>query len=238
MTTSQPFSRTYQPHHKVKNSPKKISLYPKDFRVGFELEFKSRTLTKKYGSPWEFTNGSGNRGKIKLPTKTMEKIGRVGGDGDLWELRTKPVCFTKSKTYLKEAFLILEHFKASTNENCGLHINVSCKKKRFHKNLDPITLSTILDTAKLAKKFGRAKTRACLSPSENKPYTLFDFYSQNLIHWEKHFAINFQNYKKTPKKTSRIEFRFPGGKNYHKKEKLCIDTLNIIVKSLSQSYRK
>lgn len=217
----------------MRKSPKKISLSPKDFRVGFELEFKSRELTREYGDSWSYSGK-----KIRLSNTNLKNIGSIGADGDLWELRTNPVCFLKSREYLKQSFSILKHFKASTNENCGLHINVSCKKKRFHKNLDPIALSTILDTAKLAKKFGRAKTRACLSPRDNKPYTLFDFYSQNLIHWEKHFAINFQNYKKTPKKSSRIEFRFPGGKNYHKKEKLCIDTLNTIVKSLSQSYRQ
>jgi hypothetical protein len=218
-------------------SPKKITLSPKDFRVGFELEFKSRELTRKYGSSWNFSNGSCNKPKIKLPHKSMEKIGRIGGDGDLWELRTKPICFTKAKEYLKEAFSILRHFNASTNKNCGLHINVSCKKKKFHTNLNPITLSTILDTAKLAKKFGRAKTRACLSPTKNKPYSSFDFYAQKIVDWEKNFAINFQNYKANPQKSSRIEFRVPGGKDYHKKEKLCVDTLNTIVKGLSQSYR-
>ena len=221
----------------MNKTTKKIVLSPKDFRIGFELEFKSRKLTNEYGNPWTFSNGIPRKKKIKLPTRSMEKIGKVGADGNLWELRTNPVCFTKAEAYLKEAFSILEHFNASTTENCGLHINISCKKTRLHRNLDPIGLSHTLNTAKLAKKFGRDKVTACRSPKENKPYCLFEFYSRNFIDWEKHLAINFLNYHGKPKKDSRIEFRFPGGKNYHKKEKLCIDTLNTIVTSLTRSYR-
>jgi hypothetical protein len=214
---------------------KAIKLTPKDFRVGFELEFKSRSLTKKYGDTWDLTFK--NR-YFKLPNKNLEKTMRLGIDGANWELRTIPVCGTKARKTLKDAFFILKHFNAQTSRYCGLHINVSCKRKALHNNLDPIKLHKTLDPQKLARLFNREKSRYCKSPKNTKPWTVFEFCSKSLHSCFKHHGINFSNYERRALKTSRIEFRFPGGKDYHNKENLSYRTLSKILKSLCKSYSK
>lgn len=212
---------------------KQIKLSPRDFKVGFELEFKSKPLAKKYGDAWDLAF----RGKyIKLPNRNLEKVMKLGTDGPNWELRTFPICGSKAKTVLKDAFFILKHFQAHTNRNCGLHINVSCKHKGLHNNLDPIKLYKTLDPQKLAKLFKRENSKYCKCPMNIKPWTVFEFCSKSIKSCFKHNGINFSHYDKRAKKSSRIEFRFLGGKDYHNKEKLSYLTLNSIVKSLCASY--
>lgn len=208
-------------------------LTPKDFKVGFELEFKSPQLTKKYGNSWDISM----RGKyIKLPNKTLEKVMKMGADGPNWELRTSPVCGSKAKKTLKDAFFILKHFRASTSRNCGLHINVSCKRKGLHNKLDPIKLYKTLDPQKLAKLFGRENSRYCKCPKDVKSWTVFEFCSKSINQCVKHHGINLGHYDKRARKSSRIEFRFLGGKDYHERERLSYKALSSILKSLSKSY--
>jgi len=212
-----------------------IKLHPKDFRVGFELEFKSPRLTKKYGSSWDIYH----RGKyIKLPNKMLEKVMKMGADGSNWELRTVPVCGSKAKKTLKDALFVLKHFDAVTSRNCGLHVNISCKRKSLHNNLDPIKLYKTLDPQKLSKLFGREGSHFCKNPRSTKPWTVFEFCSQSIKCCFKHHGINFSHYQERATKNSRIEFRFLGGKDYHNKEKICYSTLKTIIGSLSKSYSK
>jgi hypothetical protein len=212
-----------------------IKLHPKDFRVGFELEFKSKPLTKKYGDSWDIAF---KRKYIRLPNIKLEKIMRMGADGPNWELRTFPICGTKAKKTLKDAFFILKHFNAVTNRNCGLHINVSCKHRRLHNHLDPIKLYKTLEPKKLSKLFGRESSKYCKSPKTTKPWTVFEFCSQSIRSCFKHHGINFSHYDRNARKSSRIEFRFLGGKDYHNRENLSYQTLKSILKSLGSSYAK
>lgn len=214
---------------------KQIKLRPKDFRVGFELEFKSKPLTKRYGDSWDMAFRAKH---IKLPNTQLERVMKVGVDGPNWELRTNPVCGTKARSTLKDAFFILKHFGAITNRNCGLHINISCKRKSLHNHLDPIKLYKTLDPQKLAKLFGRESSKYCKSPKTTKPWTVFEFCSQSIRNCFKHHGINFSYYDKCAKKSSRIEFRFLGGKDYHNKENLSYQVLKSILKSLGTSYAK
>lgn len=214
---------------------KQIQLKSKDFKVGFELEFKSPPLTKKYGNTWDLAFK--NR-YIKLPNKDLEKVMKIGVDGPNWELRTLPICGTKARSTLKDAFFVLKHFNAQTTRYCGLHINVSCKRKSLHNNLDPIKLHRSLEPKKLAKLFGRENSKYCKCPKDQKPWTVFEFCSLSIKTCFRHSGINFANYEKRARKTSRIEFRFLGGKDYHSRETISYSTLNSIVKNLSKSYSK
>lgn len=223
----------------TKKPTSKIALRPSDFRIGFELEFRSKVLVRRYGDPCRFCDGTGKpRKRIKIRGRTLAAVGEVGGDGPLWELRTHPVCYTEFEDCLRKAFRILEYFEASAGKRCGLHVNVSCKKRSVHGNLDPLRLTKFLDTSKLSRLFGRQKLETCKSPVDTRPFALFDFYTRNLGEGDRHLAINFLPYHLTPKKTSRVEFRFLGGRAYHRKPDLCIKVVKAIVRSMTKSYRK
>jgi hypothetical protein len=223
----------------MKKKACKLRLSPSDFRVGFELEFKSKPLRKKFGDPC-LLEGSDGKSKtpIPLPCKSLKKVGEIGCDGHLWEFRSRPVCYTKAKGYLMKAFRVLEYYEADTTRRCGLHVNISCKRSDLHDHLDPIGLTRRLDPPRLAKLFGRRTLPTCESPKNSKPFAVFSFYASKLGEEDRHMAINLIPYGDEPTKKSRVEFRFLGGKDYHRKKDLCFHVLDLIIESMSRSYRR
>lgn len=201
--------------------------------MGFELEFKSKILNKQYGEPWRFSDKS-----IKIKDRELARVGKVGADGPLWELRTYPVCHTQAKKQLLDAFRVLSFFEATSGKHCGLHVNVSCKRKNLHSFLDPLLLAQRLDSFKLAKLFDRQKLEVCKSPKDTKPFSLFYFYARRLGEEDRNLAINFVPYRRAHQKNSRVEFRFMGGVRYHRKPALCTRIVDYIVESMAKSYRK
>lgn len=198
----------------------------KHLRVGFELEFKSPHLAKKYGKP--FWGGS-----LRISTP----VGNIGVDGDNYELRTKPVRAPQAAGLLTEALALIEQFRGKTTSTTGLHINVSCSLKKYHHRIDPLKLWKKLNPKKWARLFGRQKSTFCSSPKSLSPWETFAFAGGLFGDGDRNSAINFLPYGSKPKKSSRIEFRFLGGKNYHRKTKTVLKTLDAILRATSASYR-
>lgn len=202
-----------------------LKLQKKDLKIGFEFEFLSPTIKKIHGPAW-------SAGNLRIRTP----VGTIGTDGDNFELRTPPTSAMLAQKILKESLKVLRNYEAKTTKTTGLHINVSCRNKRMHPKINPLKLWQLAKPEKWAKSFGRRNSYFCSMPKNPNLWETFCFLGENHSNDEKNIAINFQEYGKKPKKSSRIEFRFPGGKNYHRKPKTLARCLNEIIKATSKSY--
>lgn len=195
---------------------------PSDFVVGFEFEFVSKLLDRKYGSSSALSNR-----RVRLP------FGTLGEDGDSYELRTRPSSGVSAPEVLMSCIQFMDSVSARTRPEDGLHINVSLSKKSLHLSVNPICVWVLAEPHRWALKFGRSRAWACLLPRNLVPSEILDFLSSTS---PRRPAINFSHFRphEAPSK-SRIEFRYPGEKNYHRRIPLLMGCLESVLSSVAGS---
>jgi len=207
------------------------SLYWKDFNIGFELEFGSGLLDKKYGSASAIRDR-----RIRIP------FGTLGEDGLRYEIRTRPLRGDLAPGLMCRCLDYMQSVSARTRTEDGLHINVSLVKKDLNLKINPLQVWIFAKPKYWSLRFGRTRCWACRMPRNYTQPELLEFISSAGPSGRR-LAINFSHFRprQAPIK-SRVEFRYPGGKNYHQKPDLLLSCLNsalsAIAKSLGASFQK
>ncbi len=175
--------------------------------VGFEFEFRSRTLDKLVGGSDSLVGRA-----IKLD------LGKLGEDGGCYELRTGVVNGGKAAKLMSACLRFLREYNAVTRYNDGVHINISCVRKTDHLRLNPLTVWSLARPHHWAKFFGRHRHIHCRLPNGQSPLEVLEFISATSAR-NNDQAISFSHFSpKTAPKRSRIEFRYPGGTGYQNNE--------------------
>lgn len=133
--------------------------------VGFELEFVSRLLDRKYGGP-----SSLSARRISVPW------GKLGEDGGCYELRTLPVPAARAREVLFSCLSYLESVSARARADDGLHVNVSLVDKAAHFRLNPLDVWMLADPRKWSLRFGRSRCWSCMAPSRLSPPIFWSLY--------------------------------------------------------------
>lgn len=187
------------------------------------MEFVSRHLNQRYGSPSTLSTR-----RIRLP------FGTLGDDGGCYEIRTRPAPGSHAAGILMECLEYMHSVSAKTRAEDGLHINVSLERKPLHSLVNPIWVWMLADPRRWALKFGRSRCWACRLPPSVLPAEILDFLASSSS--VSRPAINFSHFRPSSAPVrSRIEFRYPGGKNYHRRPRLLLSCLDSILTAVAGS---
>jgi len=193
--------------------------------VGFELEFISSELDRVHGSSDLLRGRDVDLG-----------FGFLGEDGGCYELRTKPVDGRAANGVLIDSLHFLKRHKARTRHNDGLHINISCSDKKKARSVNPIIVWDRCRVHFWVRFFGRRRSIYCKFPSRMEAWSIFDFLTR-VPSGSKDVAVNFSNFDPYGQtKGSRIEFRYPGGKDYHRKPKMVSRCLRDAMQAVVDSF--
>ena len=158
----------------------------------------------------------------------------LSGGVDLVELVTGPMPYVDAKIImLKILKLMQEH--THTDEKCSIHINISFDKDsgKDLNDLNPLKIILDVDEDLVFKYFPNRKdnfySKSVKKLIPFKEYTFSDdavnIVISNLeLPDTKYFGINIKNYTE-----GRLEFRYIGGTDYHKKTNEIIELLDYFV---------
>ncbi len=174
-----------------------------------------------------------------LPEYDVE-FARYNGPVAAVEIISPPLPLSEAKEALLRVFEYFEDHEAFADDNCGLHLNMSCED--LYK-VDPMALAFLIDETLILKKFGRlghrllsthydhlivcAASRKLLDPEFSSWSNL-----SPLIHEGKNFAINFAKMRLSH---PYIEFRHAGGNEYFWKPELVMETIDLFAEALELS---
>ena len=165
---------------------------------------------------------------------SVEEIEDIDSEaGTVVEVITAPLDIEDTIDVMKRMFDFIED-NGSTSNVTGMHINVSYRDARFDKeNVDPLKMMLLVNenymsdqfsprqyVDRMFKYFSREEVIRNLAHAyANEGFDGLERETRSLIPTEtKYQAINFANLGSM--ESSRIEFRFPGGADYHKQESL------------------
>ena len=198
-----------------------------DIRLGFEIE----CIIK-----------SGNRVKLRRAINSLKKGITIGSDGSLetdnWddstaEIRTLPLRPRDAMITLKSVFDIVNKY-GGTNRTCGFHVNISSSNKRKMKNFDPLPFLSSSLWREILRRFNRTNNEFCqptLCGFKHRTLSKVEVFrklSQEDVFYEKYNCVNFSNFGSGTSKSSRIEIRGFGNRDYSKK----FDTISAYVKKI------
>jgi len=212
------------------------SEYIKDFEklrnaiVGFEFEFYT---DRSYYKLLELLNNklypitvSGFRkyhSKFKPDENNFKIEADLSGGPEMIEIVSGPMPYVNSKVILLKILNILQEY-CRTDEKCSIHINVSFDKDKTVKTIDNLNRLKILlevDEDYIYSLFPERKDNIYAKSVKNViPYKGFDFSTDaveilktNLeLPDSRYYGINLTTIEK-----GRVEWRYVGGKDYHKK---------------------
>jgi len=210
--------------------------------VGFEFEFytekpyyKLLELLNNYLKPIKVSGYKKYHSEFK-PTIDHFKIEPDTSLGLMGvELITGPIPYQNCKTILLKCLKFIQLY-CTTDEKCSLHINISFDKEKSEKVLDDVNKVKLLlnvDEDKIYKFFPNRKNNV-YSKSVKKliPFKNYQ-YSQDALNLiinnlelpdTKYYGINIANSYK-----GRMEYRYIGGVDYHKKSNEILELLDYFV---------
>ena len=198
--------------------------------VGFEFEFYSE---KSYYKLLEYLNRelspiktAGYRvyhssGEVDENHFKIEPDTSLGSSG--LELITGPLSYINAKIILLKILKMIQEF-GSTDDKCSIHINISFDKEQTQNTLDflnPLKIILKVDEDFIYSFFPNRKNNFyAKSVKRMIPFKDYDFSeigSNLLINClelpeTRYYGINIKNMS-----SGRLEFRYIGGKDYHKK---------------------
>jgi hypothetical protein len=200
-----------------------------DIRLGFEVECRIRDE--------DYT-------KFCREIYNLKKRTNIGYDGSISgcgfeyravELRTSPLPPKRSMETLRAIFVIVNKY-GNTNTSCGLHVNISSANKSKMKNFDPFPFIYSKLWEQILRKFKRKNNRYCKTifgmTQKNEPAKICLFKSMTSVLNNKFKCVNFLHFGNGMNKTSRIEIRGFGNKNYTKK----FEVISIFVKRIEKLF--
>lgn len=193
-----------------------------DIRLGFEVEccIRSNGITKFYQAIRD----------LKMDVQT-------GSDGSInnqmncrpIEIRTKPLPPGDAMECLKKVFDIVNKY-GNTNYSCGLHVNISSVKKTKMRTFNPLPFLSSRIWLEILRKFKRTGNGYCRShyPRKGRPskVNILKHLTQSMD--DKYRCVTFCNWGTGKTKSSRIEVRGFGNKNYTRK----FQTISTFVKRI------
>lgn len=203
-----------------------------NIRLGFEIEC---CIT------------SGNFSQFKREVKYVDNSIIVGNDGSIdveddfdrpVELRTTPLPPEKAMENLQKLFELVNEY-GYTNWSCGFHVNISSKSKRDMKKFNPISFFSNPILNNITFKFRRGNNDFCqplpvVSPSKMSKLKLIENMGRlTECIQDKYYCGNMVNWQGGTRKSSRVEIRGIGNKDYTKKYSTIYNYINKINKLFS-----
>lgn len=204
---------------------KKINWTDKsDIRLGFEVE-----CVICGGSNWtKFNNeirplrnklSTGSDGSINTGSYARYLYNGHDGEPKGVEIRTDPLPPKSAMELLEKVFVIVNKY-GTTNASCGFHVNISSAKKSKMMNFDPIPFLSSKLWNQILKRFNRYGNSFCypVIRTKNAPVTRVATIKRIIdTAQEKYRAVTLCNFSNGQQKSSRVEIRAFGNKNYTKK---------------------
>jgi len=211
--------------------------------VGFEFEFNAG---KSYYKMLEYLNRELYPIKVSgyrkyhssfKPTKNHFKIeldSSLSQESGI-ELVTGPLDYINSKIILLKILKMIDEY-GTTDDKCSLHINISFDKDQTDNILDylnPLKLILKMDEDKVYSYFPNRKDNFyAKSVKKMIPFKDYDFYNigaDKIINSlelpdTRYYGINIKN-----SSSGRLEFRYIGGSEYHKKTNEILDLMDYFI---------
>ena len=190
-----------------------------DVRLGFEIECLIRGSDDYYGHNYRNVND------FKKAIRDLNKNVQLGYDGSIigsgtpFEIRTMPLPPKDSIILLKELFDIVNKY-GLTNKSCGFHVNISSVHKTKMKNFNPIPFLSSKLWNEILTKFGRTGNGYCrplLRTSIRSMSKVKALSSFTNAFEEKYSCVNLIHFNNGQDKSSRVEVRGFGNKDYTQK---------------------
>jgi hypothetical protein len=189
-----------------------------DIRLGFEVECRIRS--SKFTQFCKEIYGL----KKKIIIGEDGSITGCGYSYHSTEIRTAPLPPKESMEVLKTVFNIVNKY-GNTNTSCGLHVNISSADKTKMKNFNPLPFISSKLWNQILKKFNRENNRYCqtvLKATQKKSPSkvrLFKSMVESMVDIvnDKYWCVTLCHFGNGTNKSSRIEIRGFGNKNYTKR---------------------
>lgn len=193
-----------------------------DIRLGFEVECIIRS-TSNNGNWCVNTNWT----KFCQKIRDLKKGITIGNDCSLRsngfgsnartaEVRTKPLPPKDAMEVLKAIFDCVNKYGA-TNSSCGLHVNISSTETAKMLNFNPIPFISSKLWSEILKEFNRANNAFCRVNVSNKVCKVRMFQQMANAFEDKCRCVNLCRFGNGTSKSSRVEIRGFGNRNYTKK---------------------
>lgn len=206
--------------------------------MGFEFEFYTKKpyyklleLLNRELSPIKTWGRRKYHSEMKPDSMNFKIEPDLSGGVDLVELITGPMSYVDAKIILLKILKIIDE-NAYTDEKCSLHINISFDKESG-KDLQELNILKIIldiDEDLVYKYFPNrknnfyAKTIKKLIPFKDYKFTndALNIVVSNIeLPNTKYYGVNIKNYTE-----GRLEFRYIGGTDYHKKTSEIIELMD------------
>ncbi len=199
----------------------------KDIRIGWEIEC--------YYNCDEIGRGNFIR-KIEAINSNITNCEDNSLDCDGIEFQTPPQPVKSSLVTLKKVFDVIKQY-GYTNEECGLHFNISTKYQTKYANFNPLTFCEHPLIKEIGDYFDRNDNQYCTNHLHTGTYLNKCGKLEELM--ENYFshssAINLDNWNAHDPQYRRIEVRILGNADYHKKYRKISSYTNKLVKLFNHS---
>lgn len=224
--------------------------YRSDFKIGLEFEFKTELDKNKISKQLsnilkkEIKVADTYHSNIEVTENSFKLEPDFSGGKQLVELITGPLPYNEAKKIIKDVCSFIDK-KGYTDEKCSIHVNLSIMERNKYSNLskklNPLNLILNVDEDKIYDLYpDRKNSIYAKSVKEIYPKSIWiKEYSFNFIDGmiqipnTKYYGINFlklpQNY---------LEFRYLGGKDWHKNTKNIQESIDSFIDSIWKSVTK
>ena len=217
--------------------------------IGFEFEFytdrsyyKLLELLNNTLAPIKTHGFRKYHSKFKPDANNFKLEPDMSGGPDMCEIISGPIPYVNAKIILLKILKVLDKY-ARTDEKCSIHINISFKDNGDGKvlsNLDQLKLILEVDEDVIYNLFPERKNNIYAKSVKTLiPFKGFDF-STNAIDIlqtniqlpdTKYFGINFLPARNINVDGQRLEWRYIGGNNYHKKSAEILSLMDYFIAS-------
>ena len=212
-----------------------------DIRLGFEVEC---VISGVKGD--RNVERNPNFGKFQREIYALKKGVTIGDDGSIntygygsctrsAEIRTRPLPPKDAMEVLKAVFDIVNKY-GLTNASCGLHVNISSAHKTKMRNFNPLPFLSSRLWDQILKSFNRSGNTFCrtmLSVNGRKVSKIRIFKNLTSIFDDKYRCVSLCHFGNGGDKSSRIEIRGFGNRDYTKK----FDTIARYVKRIERLFK-
>lgn len=200
--------------------------------IGFEFEFylkefsyyKTLEMLNKELSPVRVHGFRQYHSSFKPNDSNFKIEPDLSGGSNMVELVTGPMPYYTAKFYLMKILKFIKNY-GYTNDKCSIHFNVSFDSDRKDLNdLNILKLILNTDEKEIYKYYPSRENNVYAKSIKNIiPFRDYDFFNVPIgvvrnnikIPDDKYYGINFMNIIES-KENQRVEYRYIGGKNYHK----------------------
>ena len=213
-----------------------------DIRLGFEIECVVLNTQTAYNyNGYNSYTGTEVWNKFRKAIFDLKSGVIIGDDGSIdcrsfdkaVELRTPPLPPRDALKLLENIFTIVNKY-GTTNKSCGFHVNISSAHKTKMKRFNPIPFLSSKLWNEILKKFNRGNNEYCRPIIRSSKISKVAM-AKSLIEFssEKYRCVNLSHFGSGTSKSSRIEIRGFGNKDYSKK----FETISEYIKRIERLFK-